>query len=116
MTQPDDLGYLQDMLLYSRKAVSASRRRHREELETDELLSPAMERLVEIVGEAATKVSSERKAALSDIPWREIVGMRNRLVHGYGEIDPDILWTVVTEDLPALVVLLEATLGRERGS
>ena len=99
MRRREDEALLRDMLDYARKAVSAVDRRLRPDLETDPLLAAALERFVEIVGEAATKVSDPEQGANPGIPWRDIIGMRNRLVLGYPSVDHDILWVVPTRDL-----------------
>ena len=65
-------------------------------------------RLLEIVGEAAAKVSPEARTKFPAIPWSEIVGLRNRLIHGYDSVDFDVLWRIVESDLPALVRVLSA--------
>ncbi len=75
------------------------------------MLQLALTRLVEIVGEAAARVSSERQARHPDIPWRIIAGTRNRLIHGYDVVDLDVLWDTVTDDLPPLIVQLETALA-----
>ena len=111
MSLPDDEACLRDMLDYARKAVEAIRGRSRGELDHDAVLAAALERFVEIIGEAAGRVSEERKAAVSDIPWRQITGMRNRLVHGYGAVDRDVLWDAVYDDLPNLIAELKRELG-----
>jgi uncharacterized protein with HEPN domain len=85
----------------------ACRRRRREDLDTDAVLAAALERFIEVVGEAASRVSPTTRERLSGIPWTEIVGMRNRLIHGYASVDHDVVWTVVSRDLPALVSTLE---------
>ncbi len=64
-----------------------------------------------MIGEAAGKVSEATRRDLASVPWREIVGMRNRLVHGYAAVDHDVVWAVVTRDLPVLASSLEAALG-----
>jgi uncharacterized protein with HEPN domain len=64
-------------------------------------------RLVEIIGEAASRVDAEERGRYKGIPWSQIVGMRNRLIHGYDSVDLDILWEVVSRDLPLLVENLE---------
>jgi uncharacterized protein with HEPN domain len=110
MRRREDEALLRDMLDYAKRASAAIAGRSRSELEYDALLAPALERFVEIVREAATKVSDSEQAANPDIPWRDIIGMRNRLVHGYGSVDYDILWTVVTRDLPGLVRQLKIAL------
>jgi len=70
-------------------------------------------RLLEILGEAATRVPSEMQQFHPSIPWSYIIGMRNRLIHGYDRVDLDIVWTVVVADLPPLATRLEEiTVGR----
>jgi uncharacterized protein with HEPN domain len=74
--------------------------RNRSDLESDEMLLFALVRAIEIVSEAASKISDEARAELRELPWASIVGMRHRLVHAYFEINRDILWTTVTEAVP----------------
>lgn len=111
MRPPEDVVLLRDMLDHARKAIAAARGRSREDLERDDLLAAGLERFIEVVGEAASKVSEGTRQDLPEIPWREIVGMRNRLVHGYASVDHDITWDVVVVDLPRLVASLEEALG-----
>jgi len=73
----------------------------------------AVTRLLEILGEAANRVSEEKQQQHSDIPWREIIGLRNRLIHGYDSVDLRIVWHVVTNDLPPLIEQLEDILDTE---
>jgi uncharacterized protein with HEPN domain len=68
----------------------------------------AIIRAIEVVGEAASKVSNETKNAAPDVPWIAIVGLRNRLIHGYFDIDTDVVWKTVTEEIPALLRSLKA--------
>lgn len=107
MRPPEDVVLLRDMLDHARKAIAAARGRSREDLDRDDLLAAGLERFIEVVGEAASKVSDETRRELPGIPWREIVGMRNRLVHGYASVDHDITWDVVVADLPRLATSLE---------
>lgn len=110
MRPPEDVVLLMDMLDHARRAISAARGRVREDLERDDLLAAGLERFIEVVGEAASKVSEGTRHGLPGIPWREIVGMRNRLVHGYASVDHDITWNVVSIDLPMLLTALEDAL------
>ena len=71
-------------------------------------------RLIEIVGEAAGRVSAEGLSKYRSIPWIQIIGMRNRLIHGYDNIDFGILYKTITEDLPPLVAELEKILQTEQ--
>lgn len=84
--------------------------RSRADLDADKMLVYAVVRAVEIIGEAASKVSSDTQAALPGIPWPAIIGMRHRLIHAYASVNLDIVWKTVTEDLPPLAVALEAAL------
>jgi uncharacterized protein with HEPN domain len=84
--------------------------RTRAELDGDVMLLFALVRAVEIVGEAAAKVTPATRAALPGVTWPLIVGMRNRLVHAYFDTDRGILWTTVTQALPALLPALAAVL------
>jgi uncharacterized protein with HEPN domain len=72
------------------------------------LLQDAVIRNIEIVGEAAGRVSTDTTRQTPDIPWREVVGMRHRLIHGYLEVNLEIVWQVVRRDLPALERSLRA--------
>ena len=103
MTQRDDEVRLRRMLDYSRKESAMIRGRERQDLDNDEMLGLALTRLVEIVAEAATRVSPADQQRHGQIPWAQIVGLRNRLVHGYDAVDLDILWDIDQQDLPALI-------------
>lgn len=80
--------------------------RERGDLGSDEMLRLALTTLVEIVGEAAKQVSEEARSEMPDVPWSAAAQTRDRLVHHYFDIDLDVLWQTVTEDLPALIDLL----------
>ncbi|HRO92187.1 MAG TPA: DUF86 domain-containing protein, partial [Promineifilum sp.] len=67
------------------------------------MLELALVRLMEIIGEAAGRISPETRAKLPEIPWSDVVAMRNRLIHGYDNVDHDILWDTITHDLPLLL-------------
>jgi uncharacterized protein with HEPN domain len=71
----------------------------------------AVVRAIEILGEAANKISPETRAAAPQIPWAGIVSMRNRLIHGYFETDTAIVWKTATAEIPSLVSLLRALTG-----
>ncbi|WP_287667314.1 HepT-like ribonuclease domain-containing protein [Accumulibacter sp.] len=82
--------------------------RQRADLDSDQMLVFAIVRALEIIGEAASKISEETRSAHGAIPWKAIIGMRNRLVHAYFDIDVRIVWVAVTEELPALLSQLKA--------
>jgi uncharacterized protein with HEPN domain len=98
---------LRHMLDAAHKARLFLQDRSRSDLESDEMLALAVVRLLEILGEAAARVSPTAQAKLPAIPWRQIVGTRNRLIHGYFDVDLDIIWAIVQHDLPACIVVLE---------
>jgi uncharacterized protein with HEPN domain len=93
--------------------MTFARGRNRGDLDTNEMLLFALIRAVEIVGEAASKISDEARATRPDLPWVSIVGMRNRLVHAYFDINRDILWTTVTEAAPPLARGFQKMLDEE---
>lgn len=110
MSQRDPHVALRHMLDHASEAVSLARGKSRPDLDSDRLLQLALTRLVEIVGEAASRVPKEVQDRLPAIPWREIVSARNRLIHGYDFVDLDILWEIVAADLPTLVPQIEQAL------
>jgi uncharacterized protein with HEPN domain len=77
--------------------------RHRLDFESDQMLLFAVVRAIEVLGEAAGKVSEDTRSACPEIPWPEITNMRNRLIHGYFDIDIDIVWNTASIELPALL-------------
>lgn len=83
-----------------------------ESIHHDRMLALALVRCIEIVGEAANGLTTDLREAHPRVPWRAIVAMRNRLVHGYFDVDLDRVWDTVTEDLPALVEQLREILSK----
>ena len=108
-----DDAWLLDMLLAAREAVEFATPLTFPEFEDDHLRQLAILKSVEIIGEAASRVSEETKAKHPDIPWTQIIGMRNRLVHAYFAIQLDIVWKVVQNDLPPLIAQLEPLIPPE---
>jgi uncharacterized protein with HEPN domain len=98
------------MLDHAIEAVEMARGRTRADINTDRQLNLSLARLLEIVGEAAARVSEQTRERFADIPWPEIVSLRNRLIHGYDEVDFDILWEIIHSDLPRLITRLEKIL------
>ncbi|MBN1867039.1 DUF86 domain-containing protein [Candidatus Sumerlaeota bacterium] len=113
MSERDDIVGLRHMLDHAREAVELSEGRTREDLRADRMLQLALTRLVEVVGEAATRVSTRTRVRHSSIAWTQIVSMRNRLIHGYDILDWNLLWDTVCEDLPPLISGLESILESE---
>ena len=108
-----DITALQDMLAYAQEAVEGIRGRQREDLDTDRFFELGLQRLMEIVGEAAARVSVATRDRLPQIEWGKAIGMRNRLIHGYDVVEADVLWTTVLVDLPELIRQLTAILGEQ---
>jgi uncharacterized protein with HEPN domain len=104
---PDDQVRLRHMLDAARTAARYAHQHQRADLDIDELAAHGLVRLIEIIGEAAARVSPGGRAALPDLPWPAIIGMRNRLVHGYYDVDLDVVWHTLTDDLPPLIEQLE---------
>lgn len=98
------------MLAFAEEAIGLAVGYQRHDLHNNRQLELALTRLVELVGEAATRVSAAGRGRCAEIPWRAMVAMRNRLIHGYDSIDADLLWDTVEVDLPALVRQLKAVL------
>jgi uncharacterized protein with HEPN domain len=94
---------LRHMLDAAREAAQMIQGRTRADLDADRLLNLSLVRLLEIVGEAASRVPADERAKCPGIPWAQIVALRNRLIHGYDSVDFDILWQIVTQDLPTLI-------------
>jgi uncharacterized protein with HEPN domain len=107
MSQHDDHVRLRHMLDSGQEALDLIRGKQRVDLKSDHVLELALTRLLEIIGEAANRVSAETQQRYPQIPWRAIIGLRNRLIHGYDAVDLDILWDIVQYDLPHLVATLQ---------
>ncbi len=111
MSQHDVHVCLEQMRDHAVEAIDLASSRSRADLDGERLLNLALVRLVEIVGEAARRIPLEEREHHTRIPWPEITGMRDRLIHGYDQVDFDILWQVVTIDLPDLVRELDRILA-----
>jgi uncharacterized protein with HEPN domain len=103
----DDRVRLQHMLDAVLEVIEFTRNKQRSDLDTDRKLKHALVRLLEIIGEAAAGISSDIKQECPGIPWKEMIGMRNRLIHGYFDVDLDIVWQTISKDIPPLKPLLE---------
>jgi len=102
MLPDSDITRLRHMLESSEEAIEYARGRSRGDLDLDRPFEHLLVRCVEIVGEAASRISEETQSAHPEIPWRMLVGMRNRLVHAYFDIEKDTLWRTVETELPVL--------------
>ena len=101
---------LRHMLDAARAALTFTAGKTRADLTDDLMLQFALVRALEVIGEAAARVSEPTRAAHPEIPWAAIVGMRNRLVHGYFDVDLEIVSRTTTESLPPLIAALESLL------
>lgn len=106
-----DQSYLEDMLSHALDAIEMLGEADVEAVASDKMRRYAVTRAVEIVGEAASKISQEKRAALPAVPWRSAIGMRNVLVHGYAGLDLTILVDTVRNHFPLLVDVLRDALG-----
>ena len=113
MSRRDSEIPLHQMLDHAREAIILSKGESLEDLVDDRVLGLAIVRLMEIVGEAANRVPKEERSKHPEIPWTQIISLRNRLIHGYDAIDYEILWHILNHDLPELVISLERTLGAD---
>lgn len=113
MTQHDDIVRLRHMLDHAREAAELVQDKSRSELDTDRVLSLALVHLLEIVGEAANRVSNELRDRHPQIAWAQIVSLRNRLIHGYDAVDMDILWQILQDDIPGLITTLARLVSSE---
>ncbi len=109
MSKTDEVR-LRHMLDAANQAIEFTQGRSRADLDTDTMLALAVVRLIEILGEAAKNVSQVTKDSTPEIPWRQISGTRNRLSHAYFDVNLDIIWDIVTRDLPPLVAKLQEIL------
>jgi uncharacterized protein with HEPN domain len=99
----NDLVRLRHMLESGQAILLFAKGRRRNDLDKDRLFLSGVIRELEIVGEAASKISIKIRKQFPQIPWQEIVGMRNRLIHAYFDIDHDIVWKTIREFLPLLI-------------
>ncbi len=109
----DDEARLRHMRDAAKDALSFVENKTRNTLDTERMLTLSLVKCIEIIGEAASRVSKQRQAEHPQIPWSKIVGMRNRLIHAYFDIELDIVWDTVTQALPPLLDQLETIIGRE---
>lgn len=111
--QRDDRLYLGHMLDAARKVVEKTSAIDRGASDRDEDRRLAIVHLIQTFGEAARRVSGAERDAHPDIPWRQAIAMRHKVVHDYFQIDEDIVWEVATKDLPLLLVTLSRLLPEE---
>lgn len=105
--QHEDVIRLRHMLDAARKVIEFTKGKNEADFAKDEKLAFAIVRLIEIIGEAAKNISSEVRQQHANIPWKEIAGTRDRLVHGYFDVDLDIVGKIISKDLPDLILKLQ---------
>lgn len=98
---------LRHMLEATEKAVEFSDGKSRADLDSNQMLVLAVVKCIEIIGEAANKISKECRREFPEVPWMDIIGMRHRLIHGYFDINLDIVWQTIKHELPELVGILK---------
>ncbi len=101
------------MLNAARRIARRLREVDRQAFDDDEDLQIIAVHLIQIIGEAARNISDEFRAAHSDIPWREIVSMRHRIVHDYLNINAAKVWETATQDIPKLIAMIEPLIPPE---
>lgn len=104
----DDMVYIGHMLDMACKANDKVRGLQKDAFDADENRKFALAHLIQTIGEAAARVSQKTREDKPDIPWREITGMRNKIVHDYMGLDFDVVWEVATNDLPPLIEQLKS--------
>jgi uncharacterized protein with HEPN domain len=109
----DDLIRIRHMLDAAREAMSFVKDRKRSDLETNRMLVLSLVKSIEIMGEAASKVTKESRDGHPEVPWLNVIGMRNRLIHVYFDIDLDRVWDTITDDLPPVIATLEKIVQKE---
>lgn len=110
--------YLEDMVRFAEAALAYTRDLDQETFVQSGLNYDATLRNLELIGEAARNIPDAARATAPDIPWRQVVATRNRLIHGYLGIDNDTLWSIIRDDLPALLenlYRLKAQLAADAG-
>ncbi len=114
MSQRDPRVTLEQMRSHASEALAILQGRQRADLDTNRLLCLALVRLLEVVGEAATRVPREVRERYPEVPWTQIVALRHRLIHAYDQVDLDIVWEIASRDLPPLLRQLDAILKADK--
>ncbi|MEI6512398.1 MAG: HepT-like ribonuclease domain-containing protein [bacterium] len=103
MNKGNDVVRLQHMLDAAHKIEQFMQGRNKEYVANDELLLLAILRLLEIIGEAAKSLETKTRDAYPNIPWKQITGTRDRLIHGYFDVDFNVVWSIISQDIPQLI-------------
>jgi uncharacterized protein with HEPN domain len=109
--QNEDLIRIRHILEAAEEIVGYVSNARREDLDTNRMLLHSLVRCIEIIGEAANKVSKETQSSFPAIPWADIIAMRNRIVHAYFDINKSIVWNTATQHIPLLLIELRKIPG-----
>ena len=112
MSRRSDLDWLADMLAEASLMASATGTLSLSRFREDPILQRAIQHMLQTIGEAAGKTSDETLAAIPGVPWAQVRGMRNRIVHGYFGIDPDTIWRTAVEEVSVLAQAVRDFLDR----
>lgn len=104
----DDIAYIDHILLCISKIQKYTKDLQQTDFNRNEMLQDAVIRNIEIIGEATKKISSELKSQYREIPWKEMSGMRDKLIHDYLGVDNDVVWRTVQEDIPLIKSLIQS--------
>ena len=113
MSAIDDLSRLQHILEAAQKALRYTENRKRADLDSDELLGLGLVRLLEIIGEAAWGISENLRKRYPEVSWRQMAGMRDHLIHGYFNVNNDLVWETITVEMPPLIARIKAVIKKE---
>lgn len=106
-----DIARLHHMLDWAQTIAKFSETRERQDLDTDRFFASAIMREFEVLGEAASAISMETRLRFQQIPWKEMIGMRNQLIHAYFDVDHDIVWSTIQAALPDLIPKIEKAIS-----
>ena len=110
MPLDSDRNRLRHMIEAAQEAVGYVEGLSREAFDSQRPLQHSVVRCIEVIGEAASRISPELRKAHPTIPWQDMTGMRNRLIHAYFDLDLDLIWQTANEELPNLIPQIEAIL------
>lgn len=105
--KPEDRIRIQHMIDAAEEALSFTDEISEKDFSQNRMLILSVIKEIEIIGEAASKISEEIKLKYPEVPWKDIIGMRNRLIHGYFEVNIELVWNTVNNNLPQLLSLLQ---------
>ena len=108
-----DETYLLDILIAARKALKFVEGVDRAEFEDNEVVQNAVLRPLEIIGEASSKISKDFRKSHKEIPWSDLIDLRNRLIHEYFRVDYSAVWDTIQKDLPRLIAQIEPLVPKE---